>query len=140
VEADSNKSSTRAISSGVPQGSILSPLCFSMFIKDLCHVLRFFNFHFYEDDLQLHISGCRGGLDILADRLNDDLLAVHQWSDENGLQLNAQKSQALFVAKVSTPHTLPPLYLGRDSIEWTEQVKNHGMLLDGRLRFTGYDC
>jgi hypothetical protein len=73
----------------------------------------------------------------LADRLNDTLLAVHQWSNENGLQLNARKSQALFVAKVSTQHTLPSLYLGRDSIEWTEQVKNFGMLLDGHLRFSG---
>jgi hypothetical protein len=84
------------------------------------HVLRFSKFHFYADDLQLYIFGCKGGFDILADSLNDDLLAVHQWLySKNGLQLNARKSQALFVAKESTPLTLPSLYLGRDSIEWT---------------------
>jgi hypothetical protein len=62
-------------------------------------LLAVLQFHFYADDLQLYISGCKNGLDILVVRLNDDLLA-------------AQKSQALVVAKVSTPHTLSGLNSG----------------------------
>jgi hypothetical protein len=43
-------------------------------------------------------------------------LAVYQLASENSLQLNARKSQVLFVAKASTPHTLPSLYLGFDRV------------------------
>jgi hypothetical protein len=76
-------------------------------------------------DLQLYISGCKCEFDVLVDRLNDDMLAV-------------LIGQALFVAKASTSHTLQSLYLGWDSIEWTEQIKNLVMTHHGRLRFSGY--
>jgi hypothetical protein len=39
---------------GVPQGSLYSPLCFSLFIDDMRDVLEFSKFHMYADDLQIY--------------------------------------------------------------------------------------
>jgi hypothetical protein len=43
---------------GVPQGSPLSPLCFSLFIDDITEILEFSKYQMYADDLQIyHIAG-----------------------------------------------------------------------------------
>jgi retron-type reverse transcriptase len=41
---------------GVPQGSPISPLCFSLFIDDMTEVLEFSKYHMYADDLQIYHS------------------------------------------------------------------------------------
>jgi hypothetical protein len=41
---------------GVPQGSPISPLCFSLFIDDMTEVLEFTKYHMYADDLQVYQS------------------------------------------------------------------------------------
>jgi Reverse transcriptase (RNA-dependent DNA polymerase) len=124
VEAVGNKSLTSAISSGVLQGSILSPLCFSMVINNLCHVLRFSKFHYYAENLQLYISDCKGEIDIY-------LLTVHEWSSESGLKLNARQSQALFVAKASTP---TQMVVYASVVKWRISAPKFMEC------FTGYDC
>jgi hypothetical protein len=136
VEVDGVRSSTHNLSSGVPQGSILSPLSFALFINDLHRSLNFSKFHFYADDLQVYISGERRDIALLADKLNQDLASVHRWSIDNGLLLNSRKSQGLFVSSSLSSQPLPSLFLGQDLIEWSDQVKDLGMLLDSRLRFS----
>jgi hypothetical protein len=95
VEVDGVKSTPRSLSSGVPQGCIPSPLFFSIFINDLCSCIRFTKYHFYADDLQIYLSGDSKDLDEMISALNEDLGAIYQWSDVNGLLLNPRKSQAI---------------------------------------------
>jgi hypothetical protein len=92
VDVDGARSSPRALFSGVPQGSVPSPLFFSMFVNCLSERIRHSKFHFYADDLQIYLSGNRSDLDGLIARVNEDLEAIHRWSIENGLLLNPAKS------------------------------------------------
>ena len=136
VEADGVRSSPRPITSGVPQGSILSPLLFSLFINDLSSSLREAKFHFYADDLQIYLSGKRGNLGGLAARVNLELAAILDWSEKNGLLLNAKKSQAMLIINRNSPQNLPRILLGTNPIEWSNHVRNLGIYVDSRLNFS----
>jgi len=136
VEADGVRSSPRPITSGVPQGSILSPLLFSLFINDLSAVLNDAKYHFYADDLQIYLSGMRGNVAGLATKVNLELAAILNWSRTNGLLLNPRKSQAMLIIDRNSPQNLPQILLGTDSIEWSSSVKDLGIFVDSRLNFS----
>jgi Reverse transcriptase (RNA-dependent DNA polymerase) len=116
VEIDGARSSPRQLHSGVPQGSVLSPLLFSLFINDLSSALRVADFHFYADDLQIYVSGKRGDLNNLVRKVNSELAVISGWSRENGLLLNPRKSQAMLVINRNSPRHLPALSLGAEPI------------------------
>jgi hypothetical protein len=86
IEMDGLKLSSCALFSGVAQGSVLPPQFFSIFVNCL------------PDDLQLYLSGDRGDLDGLIERVNENLENVARWSKENGLLLSPAKSQAISVS------------------------------------------
>jgi Reverse transcriptase (RNA-dependent DNA polymerase) len=81
VESGGVRSMSRQISSGVPQGSILTPLLFSLFINYLSLSLRDSKVHFYADNLQIYLSGRRGDLGRKGEfRTCGDI----NWSQDNG--------------------------------------------------------
>jgi hypothetical protein len=108
VEVDGVKLSPRDVLPGVSQGSVTSPIFFAMFIDSLRLVIQHCQFHFYADDLQIYLSGDRNDIDSYVAHVNEDLEAVLRWSVENGLTLNASKTQAMLISNDS----LPDLFLG----------------------------
>jgi hypothetical protein len=81
----------------VVQGSVLSPLLFSMFINDIVHQITLYLVHFYADDVQMYISCELHRIENCLRNMNMDLDRIHQWSNENCLAKNPEKSQALLV-------------------------------------------
>lgn len=87
VEIDGALSSPINILSGVPQGSVLGPLLFSLFINDLPSALSSCSIHMFADDVQLHICSKNGDLKSLGQLINSDLKNVLQWSLTNLLPI-----------------------------------------------------
>jgi Reverse transcriptase (RNA-dependent DNA polymerase) len=85
-------SSFLPVTQGVPQGSILGPLLFSLFINDISSCIKFSNYHIYADDAQIYLSGSRESIASVISQINSDLASVPLWSTENGLCLNSQKT------------------------------------------------
>ena len=81
VHANGVASDTRFISTGVPQGSILGPLLFIIFINDFPKSSAFFSTRLYAGDTSLTASG--SDLDSLLREINSHLPAVYEWLCSN---------------------------------------------------------
>ena len=84
------KSSFGTITCGVPQGSILGPLLFLMYINDLSNVSEYCFSLLFADDTNMFHTG--KDMKIVCDQVNEDLKNVQEWLDCNKLSLNICKT------------------------------------------------
>ena len=141
VEFDKIKSETVTLSSGVPQGSILGPLLFSLFINDLPSILDKCSFHMYADDVQIYASGKVSEQVSVLENINGNIEAIFNWSKRNGLILNAAKTQTIKICKKSVAdylHNLPNVRVGDTQVPYSTTVKNLGLILDQHLDFDAH--
>ena len=113
---DGHCSSPKSINSGVPQGSVLSPTLFLLFINDLLNQTSC-PIHSYADDTTLHFSTSFHRRPTLqevhssrreaSERLTSDLSRISDWGKANHVLFNASKTQFLHL---STRHNLPNNY------------------------------
>ena len=76
---------------GVPQGSVLGPLLFNVFLNDLSYFITRVKFN--ADDQQLYSSG--NDHEALYNKLNDELCIAVDWFKHNGLMANPEKFQSM---------------------------------------------
>jgi Reverse transcriptase (RNA-dependent DNA polymerase) len=85
------------VNQGVPQGSILGPLLFSLFVNDISNSILFSNYLIYVDDVQIYLSGSEENIASVFSQINTDLASIFEWSTQNGLCLNSKKTQAMAI-------------------------------------------
>lgn len=120
-----------AVTSGTPQGGILSALLFSLFINDLGEVVET-NFHLYADDSQLYCSSPINDVPQCVSNMNKSLKNVCDWAEENSLIINPSKSKAILISKKKIT-SAPPVVIGTETIEYCETVNILGLCIDNEL-------
>lgn len=91
---------------GVPQGSTLSSLLFSLYINKICDNLSFCKFMLYADDLQLYVHCNVNDLNNAVKNLNSDLNVLMQWCSDHGLSLNVAKCKPIIIGTSRILNTL----------------------------------
>ena len=86
VHFNNYNSESLNVSCGVPQGSILGPKLFIMYINDICKVSKIFKFILFADDT--NIFCCDSDLNKLIRVINAELEKIHIWFSANRLSLN----------------------------------------------------
>ena len=127
------KSSLKSVNFGVPQGSILGPLLFLVFINDLPLSVNNVEFILYADDTTVFITG--GSIIELEQRANAALAGINFWMIANRLTLNSKKTQSvLFHRKQRIVNPLDlSIYLDESCVGVSDSVKFLGVVLDKNL-------
>ena len=120
------------ITSGVPQGSILGPLLFNIFINDLVFFIKESKICNFADDNTIFPSGLN--IEQEAVSLEIDLTHIIEWFDSNRMVANPGKFQVMFLGL----NTNQKLCIENDNlvIKPTDSVKLLGITIDSKLKFS----
>jgi exonuclease III len=140
VKVGDSSSNHRVSKSGVPQGSVLGPLLFTIYVSPIASLLsqQGVNQHQYADDTQLFISISKSSA--LADlhTLESSLAILSQWFSLNCLALNPDKSDAILLGTNQRNNTLSNLShinVAGSTIPLSDSIKLLGVTLDKSLTF-----
>ena len=138
VSFNGQNSSHSNIYCGVPQGSILGPLLFILYINDLVYSSKHCNMILYADDTNMLFS--HSDLHRLADCINIDLSYVSKWFKANKLSLNTNKSNYMIFRNRFDSRTFPDLdiLIDNDPICRVSCTKFLGVLVDDRLTWNNH--
>ena len=97
VVIGNERSSRHTISQGVPQGSVLGPILFTIYTSPLESIIDTHTIHkmFYADDTQLYIAFKRNDVVDVTTEISNCVRSVKEWSQINGLKLNNIKTEFL---------------------------------------------
>ena len=151
VVLNNYESNAQAVHYGIPQGSILGPLLFLLYINDLPLYLDNSTSDLYADDTTIHCSS--SSVSNINMKLNNDMKKIHDWCNDNDMVINTEKSKSMIVGSChklqNADSDLKILYedillenveneklLGiyiDNSLSWSEQINHMVSKISSRL-------
>lgn len=135
VVTGTRESGWEATINGVPQGSVLGPLLFTVLVSDIKDAIKRGRYHLYADDTQLYYTCKVDQVNETIDKINSDLSNISRFSKNNCLKLNAGKSKFIIIGsrpnlkKLKTIQ-LKQIKIDNEIIEREHEVKNLGVVFD----------
>ena len=117
--------------SGVPQGSVLGPLLFSIFVNDVSLVISHSLFLQYADDIKIYreirtIDDCA--------RLQTDVNSFNIWFKENKLRLNRSKTKVMTFSR-KMQNVCFPYRIDGELLSRVTEIRDLGVVFESNLRF-----
>ena len=129
--------------SGVPQGTVIGPMLFTMYAKPLSAIIdsHCIIHHSFADDLQLQMSATPDEIYELLHSIQSCISEVKAWETANMLKLNDNKAELMLVTSNRTKHlhNLPTsITMGNAQIPFKQSVMNLGLTLDCHLTINAH--
>lgn len=128
-------SSARETVFGVPQGTVLGPTLFILYINDIVKVVRNCKIQLFADDTIVFCIG--DSATEIIESLNIELENLFQWLNNNGLQLNIQKTKSMILRnKYRNVNIENNVLINNEIIENVSKYKYLGCIIDENLTFS----
>ena len=121
------------IHAGVPQGSVLGPLLFLLYINDVTNVVRNCHIRLFADDTCLFIE-VDDRIET-ANKINEDLSHIFRWSNQWIVQFSPSKTKSLVISNKKDSNLNPPVFINDQPIDEVTSYKYLGLHFTSNLRW-----
>jgi len=135
VDVGGHVSALSDIRMGVPQGSILGPMLFLLYINDMSRCSPKLNFIHFADDTTVFLSGT--SVDGVVEQVNTELEKVEDWLYSNVLSLNVTKTSYMIITDAKS-RVARPVSIAGSIITLVEKAKFLGVIVDDKLNFKAH--
>ena len=140
VSLDGQISSTYPVTAGVPQGSILGPILFLVYINDLSDNMICDLAMFADDSSLYSYTDCKSTINTsqnLTDSLGLDLSKVSRWGDRWLVKFNSAKTKLLSVNRYKNPYNFPVSF-SHSVLDESPSIRLVGLTLSSNLSWNEY--
>ena len=144
VKVGNTLSHPAALQYGIPQGSVLGPILFSLYtnpISSIIHSQSSINHHFYADDTQLYITLTSTNFSRSIQKLKHCLSDIQNFMSANKLKLNPEKTEFILIGSKSNRKRLLPHFLINilsNKVSPAQTVRNLGEVFDSNFSFSDH--
>ena len=123
----------RDVESGIPQGSVLGPILFVVYINDLPDVIKHGSIpYLFADDTKVyHIIYCTKD----CENLQKDIRAMQEWSEKWLLCFHSEKCKCIRIGSTEVNMVTYHLKEGQKGVEFKDHEKDIGVVIDNKLSF-----
>ena len=138
VYFNGESSDLKSISCGVPQGSVLGPLLFLLYINDLPNISSLFDFYLFADDTNLYYEDV-SFLISLEQKINKELKKLNLWLNVNRLSLNIAKPNFVIFHSYNKPlKGRVTIVIKKKAIAEKSAIKYLGVTIDSTLSWNDH--
>ena len=136
VHLNGVNSTTEHVTCGVPQGSVLGPLLFLLYINDLPNISKVLKFYLFADDTNIYYES--KNLNNLEKIMNKKHEKLYEWLSINRLSLNISKTNFVIFHPPNKPKIPVTILINKHAIDESNHVKYLGILIDSKLTFKNH--